>query len=187
MNNRLTVGQVIKKAGGMASLVRLLGYPINRYTVERWRRKREFPAEFRGKIAAYIGVKAEQLDPDTEGRIIRIRFRQMAEMYKSMVASSGANTRTLHRLHSVRKERVQRWRWGLEEVPLSAFEDLYRMVQARTQKMTVEMAKEITGLTQTEIAARLGLSAGMGTYWRKLGAIPPEYAERIRAWRSAGE
>jgi len=183
MHKRLTVGQVIKKAGGIASLVRLLGYPINRYTVERWRRKREFPAEFRGKIAEYIGVKVEQLEPDTEGRIIRIRFRQMAEMYKSMAASAGANSRTLHKLHGVSADRVQRWRWGLEEVPLSAFEDLYRMVQGRTQKMTVEMAKEMTGLTQTEIAARLGLSAGMGTYWRKLGVIPPEYAERIREWK----
>ena len=72
MNGKLTVGQVIKKAGGVANVVRILGYPVNRYTVESWRRKRDIPNVYRGKLAEALGLKAEQMEPDIEGRVIRI-------------------------------------------------------------------------------------------------------------------
>lgn len=183
MKQRLTVGQVIKKAGGVASIVRILGYPINRYTVERWRRKHEIPAAYRGKLAEALDISVEQMEPDVEGRVTRIKYQKMALVYKSMVAAAEINVRSLPKLHGVHKERVERWRWGIEEVPFSAIEDIYRTVQIRTNKLTLEMAEEMTGLNQTAIARRLGLSAAMGTYWRKLGHIPPQYAEEIRKWK----
>lgn len=183
MHKRITVGQVIKKAGGIPAIVRLLGYPVNRYTVERWRRKREIPEEHRAKIANHIGVPVEQLDPDTDGKIVRMKYRRMGVVYQSMAAAAEINVRALPKLHGVSKNTVDRWRWGLDEVPVSAIEDIYRLVQSRVVKMTVEIAREMTGLTQTQIAARLGLSPAMGTYWRKRGEIPPEYAERIRSWK----
>ena len=183
MKDKLTVGQVIKKAGGIAGVVRILGYPINKYTVEKWRRKHEIPTIYRGKLADYLGIAPEQMEPDIEGRVTKIKYQKMALVYKSMVAAAGLNNRTLHKLHGVSAERVNRWRWGTEEVPMSAIEDVYRWVQSNTQKMTLPLAKEMTGLNQTEIAKRLGLSPAMGTYWRKLGEIPPQYAEEIRKWK----
>ena len=183
MKQRLTVGQVIKKAGGISSIVRILGYPINRYTVEQWRRKHEIPAAYRGKLAEALDISVEQMEPDVEGRVTRIKYQKMALVYKSMVAAAEINVRSLPKLHGVHKERVERWRWGIEEVPFSAIEDIYRTVQIRTNKLTLEMAEEMTGLNQTAIARRLGLSAAMGTYWRKLGHIPPQYAEEIRTWK----
>jgi len=182
MKDRLTVGQVIKKAGGIAGIVRILGYPINRYTVEGWRRKREIPVEHRGKLAETLGLRVEQMEPDVEGRVKQLRYQKMALLYKAMVAAADIKTRALPRLHRVSVDRVNRWRWGEEEVPFSAVEDIYRLVQSRTNKMTVEIAKEMTGLNQTEIAKRLGLSPAMGTYWRKSKEIPPHYAEEIRTW-----
>ncbi len=185
MKQRLTVGQVIKKAGGVASIVRILGYPINRYTVERWRRKREIPTIYRGKLAEALGIAVEQMEPDIEGRVTRIKYQRMALVYKAMVAAADIKTTHLHKLHGVSKDRVNAWRWGMEEVPMSAIEDIYRTVQVRTNKLTLAMAEEMTGLNQTAIAKRLGLSAAMGTYWRKLGHIPPQYAEEIRTWKRA--
>jgi hypothetical protein len=186
MIEHLSVAQVIKKAGGIAGVVRIMGYPINRYTVEGWRRRQEIPAVYRGKLAEGLGLKVEQLEPDYEGRLKRIRYQKMAAVYKSMVAAANINTSYLPKLHRVSKERVDRWRWGMEEVPFSAIEDVYRQVQSKTQKMTIALAKEMTGLNQTEIAARLGLSPAMATYWRKLGEIPPQYAEEIRTWKRSG-
>ena len=185
MKEKLTVGQVIKKAGGIAGVVRILGYPANRYTVEAWRRKREIPTVYRGKLADALGIKVEQLEPDVDGRVTQIKYRQMALVYKSMVAAAEINVRSLPKLHGVGKDRVDRWRWGTEEVPFSAIEDIYRRVQSRTNKMTLAIAKEMTGLNQTEIAQKLGLSPAMGTYWRKRGEIPPQYAEEIRKWKRA--
>lgn len=183
MKQRLTVGQVIKKAGGISNLVRILGYPINRYTVEKWRRVHEIPAAYRDKIAEALGLRVEQLEPDVDGRVTRIKYQRMALVYKSMVAAADIKTTHLPKLHGVSKERINSWRWGTEEVPMSAIEDIYRTVQHRTNKLTLEMAEEMTGLNQTAIAKRLGLSAAMGTYWRKLGHIPPQYAEEIRTWK----
>ena len=182
MKEKLTVGQVIKKAGGVANVVRILGYPVNRYTVESWRRKRDIPNVYRGKLAEALGLKAEQMEPDIEGRVIRIKYKTMSLVYKSMVAAAGINVLSLPKIHRVSKERVDSWRWGTEEVPMSAIEDIYRVVQSRTSKMTVEMAEEMTGLNQTALTKKLGLSPAMGTYWRKQGEIPPKYAEEIRTW-----
>lgn len=182
MKEKLTVGQVIKKAGSIANVVRILGYPINRYTVERWKRQREIPAVYRGKLASALGIDVEQMEPDIEGRVTRIKYQRMALVYKSMVAAADINVRSLPEIHRVSKDRVQRWRWGIEEVPMSAIEDVYRVVQKRTQKLTLEMAEEMTGMNQTAIAKQLGLSPAMGTYWRKLGYVPPKYAEEIRTW-----
>lgn len=183
MKPKLTVGQVIKKAGSVAGIVRILGYPVNRYTVEAWRRNREIPAAYRGKLAAALQIDVEQMEPDIESRVIKIKYQKMALLYKEMVAIAEINVRSLPKLHGVSKERVERWRWGTEEVPFSAIEDIYRVLQVRTSKMTVRMAEEMTGLKQTAIAKRLGLSPAMGTYWRKLGHIPPQYAEEIRTWK----
>lgn len=185
MKQKLTVGQVIKKAGGISSIVRILGYPVNRYTVERWKRQREIPTVYRGKLAEALQIDVKQMEPDIEGRVTRLKYQKMALVYTSMIAAAEINFRSLPKLHGVSKERVNRWRWGEEEVPLSAIEDIFRTVQVRTNKLTLAMAEEMTGLNQTAIAKRLGLSPAMGTYWRKLGHIPPQYAEEIRTWKRA--
>lgn len=178
----LTFGEVVKEVGSIAEIVRLLGYPVNRYTVERWRRAKQWPEKYKHRIAEHIGVAPEALDRDPGGYIVRTPYLKMAVLYKTMVAAAGVNTRSLPRLHKVGKQRVEDWRTGVTEAPIEAFADLYYFVKSRTDKMTMDLAMERTGLTQTQIVHKLGVSAGMGTYWRKRGEIPPAYADRIRAW-----
>lgn len=178
----LPFAEVVRRAGGIASIVRLLGYPVNRYTVERWRRSKEWPEKYKARIAEYIGVPPDALDRDEGGRIIRTPYLKMAVLYKTMVAAAGVSTRSLPRLHHVGKRTVESWRTGVTEAPLEAFIDLYGFVKSRTDKMTMDWAMERTGMTQTQIVRKLGLSSGMGTYWRTRGQIPPIYANRIREW-----
>ena len=182
MEQRLSFGAILKRVGGISAMVRLLGYPINRYTIEKWRRQKEIPEQYRAKVAEAINATIEQVTPDYEGRQRRLDYKQLSVAYKSMAAACGVGLRHLPKLHGVGKKKVEAWRWGLEEVPLKAFEDLYYLVQSQHHKLTMERAKELTGLNQTEICRKLGVSPAMGTYWRNAGQIPPAYATRIREW-----
>lgn len=183
MKQRLTFGAIVQRVGGISAMVRLLGYPINRYTIEKWRRQKEIPEQYRAKVAEAINVAVEQVTPDYEGRQLRLNYKQLSIAYKSMVAACGVGHRHLPKLHGVGKKKIEAWRWGLEEVPLKAFEDLYYLVQRRDHRMTMDQAKELTGLNQSEICKRLGVTPAMGTYWRNAGQVPPAYAMRIREWK----
>ena len=80
------------------------------------------------------------------------------------------------------QRQVERWLSGHDEVPVRAFMDVYAYASGRLQlqdKLTVEAAVEMTGLSQRKICRLVGVSAPMATKWKQKGKIPPAYAKRI--------
>lgn len=178
----ISVSKVIKAAGGTTKLVRLLGYPVNLYTVQVWRRSGCIPEEYRDQIAGHLGIDRSKLDPDKEGDAPRLEYRKLARAYSAVAEVTGLKVAGLAKLHNVSPTKIEEWRNGYAEPPLSAFEDLYRLLSntgRKAESMTLERALISSGLTQSEMCRRLGVTAAMGTYWRKQGRVPLRYAEKM--------
>lgn len=174
--------QVVKRAGGEASIVRACGYPVNKFTVGIWRRNGYVPHEFRPVVADLIGVKPEELEPDADEKAMVMRYKAVALAYRSMAAACGANSRTLAKLHNMPAETVALWRDGYEEAPLSAFVDLYCLVTGKMSKrraMTIDNAMKMLGMGQSELCLALKVNPSMGTYWKNKGDMGPKWADRV--------
>lgn len=190
----ISVAKVLRKIGGSRKLIKLLGYPVNLYSVQMWRRNGCFPEEYRAQIAAHLGITVEDLTPDREGDAPKLEYRKLAQAYAALVRVSGMKTSGLAKLHKVSHLLVEQWRNGYAEPPLQAFTDLYDVMRCTGRRpvgTTWDRALLDTGMTQTEVCRRLGVTPAMGTYWRKRGKIPEVHARKIdeiiREVKAAGQ
>lgn len=179
----MRVTEVIRRIGGQQRLIKLLGYPVNVYTIQLWRRAGYIPAEYREKIADTIGIDPELLEPDTEGDAPKMEYKALARAYSALLGSCKLEPAKAAKLHNVGPGLVEEWRNGYAEVPFSAFEQVYMYLKGSSRRvgdLSIERALMATGLTQRELCQKIGVSGAMGSYWRRKGKVPEKHAERIR-------
>ena len=178
---KLTATKVVKAAGGKLALARHLGSPVNEYTVSIWVRNGTIPRRYHWSIVNLINCEPADLQWD-EVDERRPKYRAIAHAYAGMFHAVGLRSRKAAKLHQVDAEQIERWLSGHDEVPVRAFMDVYAYASGRLRlqdKLTVEAAVEMTGLSQRKISALVGVSAPMTTKWKQAGKIPPVYAKRI--------
>jgi hypothetical protein len=178
---RLTATKVVKAAGGKLALAKHLGSPVNEYAVSIWVRNGTIPRRYHWAIVNLINCEAADLQWD-EADERRPKYKAIAHAYAGLFHAVELRPRKASKLHQVDAEQVERWLSGHDEVPVRAFMDVYAYASGRLRlqdKLTVEAAAEMTGLSQAKISALVGVSAPMTTKWKKAGKIPPVYAKRI--------
>lgn len=178
---RLTASKVVKAAGGKLALARHLGPPVNEYSVSIWVRNGMIPKSYHWAICNLIGCTPLDLQWDDvdEGRP---KHKGIGHAYSGMLHAVGLRPRKASKVHGVSVTQVERWMSGHDEVPVSAFMDVYAYASGRLRlqdKLTVEAAVKMTGLSQRKICKLLGVSSPMATYWKQAGRIPPSHAKRI--------
>ena len=177
----MTATKVVKAAGGKLALAKHLGSPVNEYAVSIWVRNGTIPRRYHWAIVNLINCEAADLQWD-EADERRPKYKAIAHAYAGLFHAVELRPRKASKLHQVDAEQVERWLSGHDEVPVRAFMDVYAYASGRLRlqdKLTVEAAAEMTGLSQAKISALVGVSAPMTTKWKKAGKIPPVYAKRI--------
>ena len=179
----ITIETILRRLGGPQRVIKLLGYPVNIYTIELWKREGMVPARYRDKIAFALDVDPSELVPDPEGDAPKLKYRKMGRVYSALIYACHLKPReAATQVHKVPMKTVDEWRNGYAEVPLKAFEDIHTWLTSDMRKdreITLEWALRMTGLSQTKFCKRLGVTAAMGTYWRRRGSIPASYRERV--------
>ena len=179
----ITIETILRRLGGPQRVIKLLGYPVNIYTIELWKREGMVPARYRDKIAFALDVDPSELVPDPEGDAPKLKYRKMGRVYSALIYACHLKPReAATQVHKVPMKTVDEWRNGYAEVPLKAFEDIHTRLTSDMRKdreITLEWALRMTGLSQTKFCKRLGVTAAMGTYWRRRGSIPASYRERV--------
>ena len=179
----ITIETILRRLGGPQRVIKLLGYPVNIYTIELWKREGMIPARYRDKIAFALDVDPSELAPDPEGDAPKLKYRKMGRAYAALIYACNLKPReAATQVHKVPVKTVDEWRNGYAEVPLKAFEDLHAWLTSDMRKdkeITLQWALRMTGLSQTKFCKRLGVTAAMGTYWRRRGSIPVSYREKV--------
>lgn len=179
----ITIETILRRLGGPQRVIKLLGYPVNIYTIELWKREGMVPARYRDKIAFALDVDPSELAPDPEGDAPKLKYRKMGRAYAALIYACHLKPReAATQVHKVPLKTVDEWRNGYAEVPLKAFEDIHAWLTSDMRKdreITLQWALRMTGLSQTKFCKRLGVTAAMGTYWRRRGSIPASYRERV--------
>lgn len=177
------INTVLRRLGGPQRLVRLLGYPVNIYTIEAWKRDGMIPERYRDRVALALDIDPSRLAPDPDGDAPKLKYRKMGRVYSALIHASGLKPReAATQVHKVPLKTVDEWRNGYAEVPLRAFEEIYAWVKSKSRKepeVTVQWALRMSGLSQRAFCKRLGVTAAMGTYWRKRGSIPASYRDKV--------
>jgi len=178
---KLTASRVVRDAGGGQALARHLGAPVNEYTVSIWVRNGTIPARHHWKISRLINCDMADLSWDDADEK-RPKHRAVGHAYAGLIHAVGVRSRKAAKLHQVEVDQVERWLAGRDEVPPSAFMDIYAYASGRIRmrtNLTVETAMKMTGLSQRGLCKLLNLSAPNATYWKAAGKIPPHQAARI--------
>lgn len=179
---------VIKKAGGERALIKALGFPVSSFMLNIWRRNGYIPDGYQKQVAALIDVSVSELQPDDDDPVLKMKHRAVGAVYRSLVYAAGLNIKAAAKVHDVDVTRVELWIDGFEEAPVSAFIEIYNAVSGRAKEerlMTLDHAMAISGLNQSQLCDRLGVTRAMGTHWKnKGGRIPALYARKImEIWR----
>lgn len=180
----ISVNTALRRLGGTQRLIKMLGYPVNIYTIQIWKRDGYFPEEYRDQIAEALDVDPTELDPK-DGAAPAMKYRLMARVYKAMLHACDLKPRrAAAEVHGVGIKVVEDWSRGYVEVPLHAFEEIHAWVAGtarKDRKLTIDRVLLATGLSQSELCRRLGVTPAMGTYWRKRRQIPEPYVEHALA------
>lgn len=174
---------ILRKLGGPQRVIKLLGYPVNIYTIEVWKRDGVIPEQYRDQIADALYIDPKELEPSEDDYAPKLKYRKTGRVYSAMIRACNLKPKEVAaRVHGVPLKRVDEWRNGYALVPLHAFEEIYEWLtsdQRQERHLTIDRALMATGLTQTELCKRMGVTTSMGTYWRRRKRIPEPYAGRI--------
>lgn len=178
---KLTAAKVVKDAGGLHALARHLGPPVNEYTVSIWVRNGTIPKQHHWKISRLINCDMDDLSWD-DADDKRPKHKAIGHAYAGLIHAVGVRERKAAKLHQVEVDQVERWLSGYDEVPPSAFMDIYAYASGRMRMrtgLTIETAMKMTGLSQAGLCDLLKISRPNATYWKAAGRIPRQQAARI--------